>query len=49
MQERVESKNIPRLDAVGEGDITILSIRKGGEYVGNGERFNNVVFEVLRY
>ena len=31
MKERVESKSIPNLDAVGEGEITMLSIRKGGK------------------
>ena len=31
MKESVESKSTPKLDAVGEGDITILSIRKGGK------------------
>ena len=29
MKEIVESKSTPKLDAVREGDITILSIRKG--------------------
>ena len=29
MKERVESKSTPKLDAVGEGDITMLSIIKG--------------------
>ena len=29
MKERVESNNTPKMDAVGEGDITMLSIRKG--------------------
>ena len=29
IKERVESKSTHKLDAVGEGDITILSIRKG--------------------
>ena len=28
-EERVESKSTPKLDAVGEGDITMLFIRKG--------------------
>ena len=28
MKERVESKSTPKLDAVGEGNITMLSIRK---------------------
>ena len=31
MKESLESKSTPKLDAVGEGDITILSIRKGGK------------------
>ena len=31
MKERVESKSTPKLDAVGEGDIIMLSIRKGGK------------------
>ena len=31
MKERVESKCIPKLDEVGEGDITMLSISKGGK------------------
>ena len=31
MEERVELKSTPKLDAVGEGDITMLSIRKGGK------------------
>ena len=48
MKERVESKSTTKLDAVGEGDIIILSIRKGGKKVGDGERFNNIVLEVLR-
>ena len=30
MKERVYSKSTPKLDTVGEGDITMLSIRKGG-------------------
>ena len=30
MKERVESKNTPNVDAVGEREITILSIRKRG-------------------
>ena len=30
MKEIVESKSTPKLDEVGEGDITLLSIRKGG-------------------
>ena len=29
MKERVESKSTPKLHAVREGDITMLSIRKG--------------------
>ena len=31
MKDRVESKSTPKLDAVGEGDITMLSVRKGGK------------------
>ena len=30
MKERVESKSTPALDAVGEVDITVLSIKKEG-------------------
>ena len=31
MKERVESKSTPKLDSVGEADITMLTIRKGGK------------------
>ena len=31
MKESVESKSTPKLDAVVEGDITMLSIRKRGK------------------
>ena len=31
MKEKVESKSTHKLDAIGEGYITMLSIRKGGK------------------
>ena len=38
MKECLESKSTPKLDEIGEGNITMLSIRKGGKQVGDGER-----------
>ena len=35
MKERIESKSTPKLDAVGEGEIKILSLRKGRKLVGD--------------
>ena len=52
MKEKVESKSTPKLDAVGERDITMLSIRKRVKYtslyVSDREGFNSVVLEVLK-
>ena len=31
MKERVDSKSTPKLNTLGEADITLLSIRKGGK------------------
>ena len=31
MKERIQSKSTPKLVVVGEGDNTMLSIRKGGK------------------
>ena len=35
------------MDALGEGGIIIFSIIKGGKQVGDDDRFNNVVLDVL--